>query len=75
MMPLVTWATAWLPESVVEHLEFEPELEDDEETDKEATDDSSPDVAMLSGDTLDLVKSCSTQRSPIIQGQARCAES
>lgn len=36
MMPLVDWAASWLPESIVEHLDFDPELPGDEETDGEA---------------------------------------
>ena len=30
MMPLVAWTAGYLPDSVVEHLEFEPKTEEDE---------------------------------------------
>jgi hypothetical protein len=40
MLPLVEWTTGFLPESVSEHLEFEPEEPDDKDStepeDKEA---------------------------------------
>jgi len=32
LMPLVSWAAEHLPESVVEHLDFEPDSEDEEES-------------------------------------------
>ena len=35
MLPLVSWAAEYLPESVVEHLDFEPEESDAEEADKD----------------------------------------
>ena len=35
MMPLVSWAAEYLPESVVEHLDFEPEDTDAEEADED----------------------------------------
>lgn len=41
MMPLVSWAAEHLPESVVEHLDFNPELKDEKEKDQ----DQKPDEA------------------------------
>lgn len=35
MMPLVTWASEYLPESVVEHLDYAPQTEDAEEPDSD----------------------------------------
>jgi membrane protein required for colicin V production len=35
LMPLITWAGEFLPESVVEHLDFEPGGENDEKSDNE----------------------------------------
>lgn len=35
MLPLVSWAAEYLPESVVEHLDFEPEETDAEEADED----------------------------------------
>jgi len=39
MMPLVSWAAEYLPESVVEHLDFEPEEKDEEGEEDEAEPD------------------------------------
>ena len=75
MMPLVSWAGGYLPDSVVEHLDFEPVLEDGEKSEEAPDDDPGPDVAMLNNGSPVLVKSCATQPSPTLQGQARCAES
>ena len=76
MMPLVEWTAAYLPDSVEEHLEFDPETE--KETDpeeKESGEESETEVAMLRGEAAVLLKSCATQWSPNSQGQVRCAES
>jgi len=35
MMPLVTWASEYLPESVVQHLDYAPETENTEESDSD----------------------------------------
>lgn len=75
MMPLVSWAGGYLPDSVVEHLDFEPVLEDGEKSENAPDDDPDPDVAMLNSDSPVLVESCATPASPTLQGQARCAES
>lgn len=76
MLPLVTWAAAYLPESVVEHLDFEPDTENGEESeDGQAAEDPGAEVAFIHSGTPVLLKSCATQRSPKLQGQARCAES
>jgi len=76
MMPMVSWAGGYLPESVVEHLDFEPELDDGGKTEEEAPDDDpGADVAMLNSGSLVLVKSCARPGSQTLQGQARCAES
>ena len=46
MMPLVSWAAEHLPESVVEQLDFEPEIKDAEEAGKGKTSDqASPELA------------------------------
>ena len=46
MMPLVSWAAGHLPESVVEQLDFEPEIKDAEEAGKgETSDEASPELA------------------------------
>jgi len=34
MLPLVAWASGYLPESVVEHLDFEPDEESDDKSDR-----------------------------------------
>lgn len=39
LMPFVDWASAFLPDSVREHIDFEPVDEADEEEDENATDD------------------------------------
>jgi membrane protein required for colicin V production len=76
MMPLVAWTATYLPQSVVEHLNFEPDSEDAEESEEEqAADESDAEVAIVNGGTPVLLKSCATQWSPKLQGQARCAES
>jgi membrane protein required for colicin V production len=36
LMPLVDWADSYLPESVAEHLQFEPDAEPEEEAQEEA---------------------------------------
>jgi membrane protein required for colicin V production len=52
IMPLVTWAAAYLPESVMEHLDFEPDTEDESKPgDEDDPEDSSPEVAMLNSYT------------------------
>ena len=42
MLPLVSWAAEYLPESVVEHLDFAPE-EKEEEKEEEPDEDQVPD--------------------------------
>jgi hypothetical protein len=37
MMPLVSWAAEHLPESVVEHLDFEPDSKDAEDSETSQT--------------------------------------
>jgi len=76
MLPLVTWAAGYLPESVVEHLDFEPETGDEPDSEDEASgEDSETEVALLNRLTPDLVKSGATQKSQLLQGYARCVES
>lgn len=76
MLPLVTWAAAYLPESVVEHLDFEPAAEDDPGSDDEApVEETESEVALLNRPAPDLLESCATPRSLLIVGQARCVES
>lgn len=76
MMPLVAWTATYLPESVVEHLDFEPDTEDGEAAeDEETPEEPAPEVANLNSGTPVLLKSCATAWSPTLQGQARCAES
>lgn len=76
MMPLVAWTAAYLPESVVEHLDFEPDSEDEEASGDEQTgEEPDPEVAFLNGDTPVLLKSRTTAWSLKPEGQARCAES
>jgi len=40
MLPLVDWAAAFLPESVSEHLDFEPDLEPEKDPEKESEEES-----------------------------------
>lgn len=76
MMPLVAWTATYLPESAVEHLDFEPETEDGKDSEKEqAEEEPGAEVAIINSGSPVLLKSCATQWSPIIQGQAKCAES
>jgi membrane protein required for colicin V production len=87
MMPLVSWAAEYLPESVVEHLDFEPEESEAEEADKEQDSEEAPSELTQSSEagfwrsqkkgseTLILVESRPTQPSPNEQGQVKCAES
>lgn len=76
MMPLVSWTAAYLPQSVVEQLNFEPDRNDGEETGEgQKQEDGAPEVAFFNGATQLLLKSCATAWSPTLQGQARCAES
>jgi membrane protein required for colicin V production len=89
MMPLVEWAVTYLPDSVAEHLDFEPD--DDEkpgespEIDRAAPDDSA-EVAVLGekgipgrpkqgSASLILVESRASQPRPYSRGQAECVES
>jgi membrane protein required for colicin V production len=47
MMPLVRWAAGHLPESVVEQLDFEPEIKDAEDAGKgETSDEANPELAI-----------------------------
>ena len=47
MMPLVGWAAGFLPDSVEEHLDFDPEESDEESEETEIEQDQSPAVARL----------------------------
>lgn len=47
MMPLVDWAAEFLPDSVEEHLDFDPEERDEEGDETEIEQDQSPEVARL----------------------------
>lgn len=87
MMPLVNWAAEHLPESVSEHLDFEPE------PDKRKEDAGEPDEAAETDEVAQLqmqgcrngqkegslapilVESRAYHPSPNLQGQVSCAES
>jgi membrane protein required for colicin V production len=83
LLPLVTWAAEYLPESVVEHLDFEPEDEEagdpdkDEDTVKASAElTQSSQTGQKKGSVPPvLVEFRATQPSPNLQGQATCAES
>lgn len=87
LMPLVAWAAEHLPESAVEHLDFEPDdkktkdPDKDEGAEKTPSESAKPEEAgfrpgqKMASDTLVLVESRATQPSPNLQGQATCAES
>lgn len=55
-MPLVNWSAAFLPETVSEHLDFEPTIEPEEEESSSDQDDTSPgvDAESLEESTADL---------------------
>lgn len=76
MMPLVAWTATYLPESVMEHLDLDPETENGTESEEdEAAKEPAPEVALFNSGAQVLLEFCATQSSPNIQGQARCAES
>jgi len=61
MIPLVTWAAGYLPDSVVEHLDFEPEVKKDKEKEQNP-------MAIKPRNRLSMLESRATQTRLYRQG-------
>jgi len=86
LMPLVAWAAEHLPESAVEHLDFEPDdrkknQDEDKKAEKAPSETAELEEAgywpgqKMASDARVLVDSRATQPSPNLQGQTTCVES